>query len=79
MHPTHRLAHFVIGRRSHGAGIQDDQPGIGSVLRAREPARRQAGLDRRAIRLGCAAAEIPDPESFQFSSVPDAGCRVEVQ
>ncbi len=79
VHPPYCLPYFVIRGRGHRARVQDDQPGIGGILDPGEPARREASLDRRAIRLRCTAAEIPDPESFQALSVSDTARRGAVQ
>jgi len=51
-------ARVLIGGRGHGTGIEDDDLGIARQIGASESTREQLALERSAIGLGRATAEV---------------------
>ena len=66
MDPAHGLAHFVVGGRGNGAGVEHDQAGAGGGRAGRKPFGGETGFDSGSISLGGAAAEIFYPEMLHY-------------
>jgi hypothetical protein len=64
MDTANGLAHFIIGRRGDGAGIQNDEIGVGKGGGRDEAAAGQTGFQRRAVGLRSTAAEGFDQKSL---------------
>ena len=65
MNAMHRLADILIGRRSDGASIQDNQLRLGRAGGRAEPLSKQGCFQRRAIGLRSPAPEIVNMEALQ--------------
>ena len=68
-------AGVLVGRGSHGAGVENHESGLRRLGGAFQAALPQLALDGRAVRLGGPAAEICHVESRHVSILtqPDAG------
>jgi len=64
MHAADGLAHFIVGGRSYGAGVENDQSGFRGRRNGREALCSQAGFDGGSVGLGGSAAEIFYEESI---------------
>ena len=51
------LAKLVVGGRGDGAGVQDDEVGVGNFVGCAEAARGETGFERGSIGLRSAASE----------------------
>ena len=62
-HSSNGGSRILIRSRGHGAGVKNDERGIGGIRRARQSALGELALESGAIRLGGATAEVFDEES----------------